>query len=403
MEAAVRISRTAASWARRHGCLLPVFAFLGGCGTDERTAVETIESDSAGIHIVERPASVLRPAPLELTEVLRIGAVDDSTAELFSAIVDGLILPDGSFVIADRDSREVRQFSPEGRLVRTHGREGEGPGEYEFIFAIESCSQDGFTVFDWGWQPSTYDGAGEFVEERTLLLEDGSAPYRLTCADDGRLAAIDWGRRDGPRPMGFHVAMARLRILSPDGSEELDLGERIGSERFGATDVGPHPAGRSVLFAFHGDDLLVADGSFFGYEGWARDGALREIVRVDTPPPDLDSLMSVYEERTLARADGPEQRAQWRRAIGEMGRPERATHLSDLRVMGPWIVVRGPTVGADSRWFAFGEGGEAVGFLPLPAEATILDMTADRVLTAERGALDAPEAVVYAIRGGNGS
>ena len=204
-----------------------------------------------------------------------------------------------------------------------------------------ACAPSGFTVFDIGWVMSFYDHAGRFVEERSNRLEGSSTPYHLACDTSGRVAAITWDLASSPR-LGFHVSMARLRLLAADGTEMTDLGERIGSERFGRpTGSSPHPAGRSTRFGFQANHLVVSDGSFLGFERWDLSGNLREIIRVEVPAPDLDSLMVAYLEWSLSRAPP--------------------------------------------------------GFLPLPRNAQLLDIRGDLVLVSMTDEWDVPVAILYSL------
>ena len=192
--------------------------------------------------------------------------------------------------------------------------------------------------------------------------------------------------------------MARLRILDSEGSEIHDLGERIGSERFGRpTGSRPHPIGRSTHFGFLGSDLVVSDGSVFGFERWNRDGVLVEIVRIDVAPPDGDSLMAAYLESTLRRAPDDDVRARWRREVSELEGPVRASFISDLVVLSDRVLLRELSVGESGRWFEFAGDGTPRGFLPLPSGAKLLDVTDDRLLVQETGPFDVPVAVLYAV------
>jgi hypothetical protein len=331
----------------------------------------------------------------------RIGTLDGPPPTLFTTIPGGRILDDGRLVLVDRASGEVRVFAADGRFLQSHGREGEGPGEYEFIIGVGQCAPSGFTVFDIGWTMSFYDEQAQFVREQSTRLEGGSTPYHLACDTSGRLAIVNWDLdsfADGP-PLGFHTAMARLRILEPGTANALDLGVRIGSERYGVpTGTGPHPAGRSTKFGFLGSDLIVSDGSFFGFERWDREGRLVEIVRVTgVRPPDTDSLMTAYLEWALARAPNEGMEARWRQQVADMGKPEHAAYFQELFVSEEQILLREPSVGNSGRWFAFERDGTPRGFLPLPAGAQFLDLRHGHLLVAVRGEFDVVSAVSYSV------
>ena len=68
--------------------------------------------------------------PLELVEELRIGSLDDPDSG-FAAIHGVDVDRDGNVYAFEGQSAQLRVYDPEGRRVRTIGRRGEGPGEFE--------------------------------------------------------------------------------------------------------------------------------------------------------------------------------------------------------------------------------------------------------------------------------
>jgi len=65
---------------------------------------------------------------VELAEQWRIGGEDDEDI-LMGVISEGAIGPNGDVYLVDRQLSQVLVISPEGELVTTLGRQGEGPGE----------------------------------------------------------------------------------------------------------------------------------------------------------------------------------------------------------------------------------------------------------------------------------
>jgi hypothetical protein len=143
--------------------------------------------------------------------------------------------------------------------------------------------------------------------------------------------------------------------------------------------------------------LVVADGSFFGFERFDVNGNLREIVRIEVAPPSVDSLMGAYLEWSLNRASSDEQRAAWRTEVESMEGPPQATFFSDVFVSDGIILLREPTVGESGRWFAFQSTGRPEGYLPLPGGSKLLDMRGDYVLVQATGDFDVPVAVLYRV------
>ncbi len=382
-----------------------LFALLGCAGDSTGLAALRTETDSAGVRIVEFGWSGSWEAPFVLTERLRLGLLDGPDEYVFSTIAAGVLLDEGLFAVTDRESSQVRTFSRDGTLITRQGRSGQGPGEYEYILAMGRCRSTGFTVFDLNWRVNQYDAGGVFQESWQPRLEGGAIPYQLACSQSGRFAASNWGPSVLP-PIGLFTWGTRLRMLRPDGTEEFDLGERIGSERVGTPrGTRPHPFGRGTLLDFDGEDLIVTDGTFFGYERWSPEGRLVEIVRVLVPAPNLDSLVNVQVEERISRlrqgdSENIDARIATIREEGNVLRGlARASYVSDLRVLDGHVLLQAPAASATQvRWIVLAADGTPLGELRLPPAARLLDFQNDRILTAEMDAMDVPQVVVYEVR-----
>ena len=77
------------------------------------------------------PVSAQEVCSLEwtLTESLRIGSIDGDDA--LSDVIDIAIGPSGEIYVVQAFVPSVSVFSPGGELLRTIGREGSGPGDFE--------------------------------------------------------------------------------------------------------------------------------------------------------------------------------------------------------------------------------------------------------------------------------
>lgn len=107
-----------------------VVALAGGCSPSDAPAGRLIERvDSAGVEIVTN-ASPDRPLDGSMTEVLRLGGVDEGPEAFFQVGRDGLAADDlGRLFVLDAGRSQVSMFGPDGEHLRTMGAEGEGPGE----------------------------------------------------------------------------------------------------------------------------------------------------------------------------------------------------------------------------------------------------------------------------------
>ncbi|MEX2281947.1 MAG: 6-bladed beta-propeller [Gemmatimonadota bacterium] len=98
-----------------------------------------------------------------LVHELTIGAVEGPGPHVFATIGDIEVAPDGRIIVLERESNEIRIFDASGTHVRTAGRSGSGPGEFDAAHGLE-------------WLPGT----------DSLLVNDGSANRYSIFDRDGR-------------------------------------------------------------------------------------------------------------------------------------------------------------------------------------------------------------------------
>src|SRR5680860_1411604 len=93
---------------------------------------------------------------IDSSPILRIGGLSEDPAYTLSNVVGGLLLEDGRVVLADRFTNGLRVYSSEGQWLLDVGREGEGPGEYEYIRALHRCNGSPIVAFDIHWDMKFY-------------------------------------------------------------------------------------------------------------------------------------------------------------------------------------------------------------------------------------------------------
>lgn len=79
-----------------------------------------------------------------------IGVLYGDTAREFGAITDAQMTPDGRLMVLDGLKARLSIFDREGRLLRTLGRQGSGPGEFQYPRNFAQLSDGGLAITDWG-------------------------------------------------------------------------------------------------------------------------------------------------------------------------------------------------------------------------------------------------------------
>lgn len=118
---------------------------LVSCVAPDSRPSLVVHRDSAGVRIVEAlgplwgDSSLWSIDPEPHVDLTRSGS---GSAHEFFRVRDVRQRPDGSVVVADRGSQEVRLYSPEGRFLGSAGGVGDGPGEFRNLWKVEPSADD---------------------------------------------------------------------------------------------------------------------------------------------------------------------------------------------------------------------------------------------------------------------
>ena len=166
---------------------------LVACNAPDPVPSLVVQRDSAGVRIIEalRPlwgdSSLWSINPDPHVDLTRSG---DGTSHEFFRVRDVRQRPDGSVVVADRGSQEVRLYSSSGESLGSVGGAGDGPGEFRNLWKLELAAegilaldqQGRITVFAADLGPTgTIDVAARVFDlhdlsDGTVLVEVRSLP-----------------------------------------------------------------------------------------------------------------------------------------------------------------------------------------------------------------------------------
>ena len=151
-----------------------------------------------------------QPGVVEFTEAYRIGDEEAGDSIFFGNVVSMAVDSEGQLYLTDAGNKSIQMFSPDGVPIREIGREGGGPGEFE-------------------WTPSVHIGPGD-----TLYAWETNK-YRLTTfspEDQSLVSSNTIGNpvSDAPRPIRFLGATNQGYLMefagsfTPGSQEQDDLG-----------------------------------------------------------------------------------------------------------------------------------------------------------------------------------
>ena len=360
-------------WGTPSVAVAAALTLMLATGCDGQAAPPTrIEIDSAGVRIVTiDPLASDAMCSLGEEPTFYVGDSEDSDEQWFTRVLGVARLSDGSVAVADDYSMEVRIFDQSGAHVRSMGREGEGPGEFQRLWLLWRLPGDTLWVGDYRpWRYQVYASTGEWI--RTVTMDP---VYPNPPQAGGVLAnGVSINTRDEmARPRNFSTPDKRhVEAHGPDG-KLMGILATLPGRTMGQVDDGTlnYYLGRwydsNPSIDAEGRTIVIANGRDPEVRVLDDEMRLRLIIRWDDPGGKVTSA-----DIEAARE------AERRRALedGEIGRFEEA-NLSPKRPAADvfpavssvkagvdgtvWVWrYRRPGAAARSRLMAFGPDGEFV-------------------------------------------
>jgi hypothetical protein len=384
-------------------CLL-----VGACRPEVDAAPAVAEADSAGIPVVLNPAVPTDAPPawrISAAPTLELGLADGPVEYLFDDAFEGARLSDGTIVVANGGTLDLRFYDSSGTHVRTVGREGDGPGEFRDVNLVGTFAGDSLLVLDVRLQRATvYAPDGTLA--RGYTLAEGSLAQEIgVLADGGPVLSRFYARED---ETGVAREPRTVEVLGPDGLLRATVGTFPGRE---ASIVIP-PAGRvsmgvlfgrGVQYAAAGDRIVVGTTDAFSIRQYGPGGELVRLIRSEQPRTLVDPA---EREEMFARLprNGRGSLAQYQQqAIAAMPRYDTLPAFSDLRLDGGlnlWVREASGFSAQVARWQVFGPDGLFVARVELPVGIEILEIGEDYLLGNVRDDLGVQRIRLYALEKG---
>lgn len=155
-----------------------------------------------------------------------LSTVHGGDSSMYLSTGSAAILTREGFVVSDGHALHI--FNSEARLISTHGRDGEGPGEYRYLRSMCYTSGDTLVVFDTGLnRVSILAPDGTFL--RSFSVGSGSVHARNACLNDGTFIVnryrarhqftvhrygLDGEVRDSTLALSFDSSLGGLQIMA---------------------------------------------------------------------------------------------------------------------------------------------------------------------------------------------
>lgn len=396
-------------------CLALLAVPLIACGDDSPADRATTVRDSAGIRIVESVVPLWQPGEawrLSAEPVVDIGGGASDEEQLFR--VRGAVrLSDGTLVVANTGSFELRYYDAAGGFMRAAGGQGEGPGMFGTgPWAVWKRPGDTLATTDTdNLRVSYFDAGGDFVRAVTLRPEPGSYPGIIGQLEDGRF--VTWDRiipeRRAPEGTAYRDS-SLYQVVSSDGGdfealERLPTFERWSYTWLGQSSLQSLPFGKTGRSTVSDDGLYYTSADRFEVLEFIPGTGIASIARVlRQPRPLSDDDISAFKAERMANApDDPTGRESWQRWLDDAPYPPTLPTFEALLVdeaQNLWAEVSElPSnllpAGFTPEWMVFGPQGRWYGSVVMPARFTPHDIGPNFVLGVWRDADDVEHVRLY--------
>lgn len=360
-------------------CILAGTFVALACSGTENVSTTTVR-DSAGVRIVENVAPSWDSSSawrIEPTPLLSIGSTEGAADFQFTRIVGAARFEDGVLAVGDAGTNTVRLFDSTGRILRTVGGPGSGPGEFGAMQSIRRAG-DSLDVLDRRRGRITiFDRSGNLVRTWQAVGVQSASAHRLAggrwlvSEEDGFVG----GRFREDVPAGLHRFPSTAFVLDSSGTVTDTVGVFPGAETAYYTldgQPGSMPAafGRTLRITSDGAEAFVATGVHFGFDVYASNGTLTRSVRSQGRSLPLDaSEASRFSDALVAGFSNESFRAMFRRGQALAAVPATKAPVGRI-LLDPhgnvWLSEYENEFMPAATWFVFDPSGRYLGVVPLP-------------------------------------
>ena len=390
---------------------------LAACGdAGDNRAPAPLVMDSAGVEVVTNPAIDAVYADVVPEPILSIGTFDGAEPEIFGRIVSVALDGSGNLIVADQQAAEIRTFDAQGEHLRSFGRTGDGPGEFQALLGAWPTAEGAIVATDARGRIVRFDSTGALLTTATLIAPNGAATRPVRPA--GPDLVLGRARSALPSPESGQNLEELLESLS-NPVEQLvrhDLsgalidtvatvfGQAVqASSSGGSISIMRVPlSARSAATASSTGRVAVTRGQSYEISLFDPDGNLERIVRLtDAPPVLTDAHLGSWVRNSPGGWESSDE-TQIEAVVSEfrnsMAVPERLPAWSSLLFAdgGELWAQRYATSAAETiRWDVFGADGGFLGRVTVPASFRIQHVGNGRLTVVSSDDLGVERVEVY--------
>ena len=338
--------------------------------------------------VAAQPRWQLSPRPR-----LTLGVGNDPATE-FTRVAYAFRLSDGTLVVANGATRELRVFGPDGKFRRNVGRDGAGPGEFKLISWAGHLGDTLVVADDINRRATRFLIDGTLVSATAVRGSDPTSSFSWALKDGSWIVSTYTSPRiDGPQRVYRDSVQFGIRRGRPDAPVEW-LGSFPGAS---VVVVNPTNAPHGLLTGFAafgpvysfagGDPLLVGSDDTDSLRVIDLHGRPSTMVRLGILPEpltdrDIELTRKAAAEGSQARLPESTRRAAeiiYSRQMNPRTRPRyRGLHTEPDGTI--WVGPFSPDPAAAVPYRIYDRTGRPIGLLTLPPRFALRDIGADYIL-----------------------
>ena len=356
---------------------------------------QTIVADSAGIRVVTNAAPDI-PLDWTFTRTLTLGGLEGGPESFYSVNERTVGVDDASRIyVLDTDGHRLLVFDDDGSLLRTLGREGEGPGEIAWPIRLNVRPDGTALIEDIGrGRVHGFDPEGVPVETDEELVPN----TRRIWGGEGHYSAISTIEED-------QTLYRFLQVVGADTTELVRLTAPatgvIELESCGMALSGMSPLfGPNIVWDAWREQAVARVGPTYQVDVFAAGTRVARYRRsVEPVKADRDLAKRELGEGMRMMSSAGVRECAWDEVIEKRGFSDVVPAIRSLRVApdGTIWVNRGGPRPEPTPTDVLAADGTYIGTLPPEAPFPIGFLPDGRVLTTETDELDVVRLVVYRI------
>jgi hypothetical protein len=221
--------------------------------------------------------------------ILDVSGVGADGKVVFIEAIGATRLANGSLLIADRAEYNIRVVDAGGKLVKSVGRFGDGPGEFRSMIWAGGCGADSMLVWDPSHRKASMIGSGGVVARQFAVPagDTGQTPFQFSCSLNKTMAFLSPPTpvRGAPRMKDPSItsSTASLYRISTSGTIIQRFGDMPAGDivpmmsQNGGHGAAPRPLSWTPLFTVVGSSVVTSSSDSASVRIMQSDGTGRKI------------------------------------------------------------------------------------------------------------------------------